>query len=93
MAVTTRAWPRGAQRYTREGIRSVYAGQPPDLTRLGTTIRDRRKELDLTQVQLAERLGWSQERVSVLETGKYGLPSLPLLGHLADALELPLSTL
>jgi signal transduction histidine kinase/transcriptional regulator with XRE-family HTH domain len=49
--------------------------------------------LNLTQSQLAERLGWSQERVSVLETGKYGLPSLPLLAHLADTLDLPLAGL
>ena len=71
----------------------MYAGQPPDLSRLGATIRDRRKQLNLTQTQLADGLGWSQERVSVLETGKYGLPSLPLLAHLGDALKLPLSVL
>ena len=65
----------------------MYASQPPVLARLGTTIRDHRKELDLTQSQLADRLGWTQERISVLETGKYGLPSLPLLSHLAGALE------
>jgi two-component system OmpR family sensor kinase len=71
----------------------VYGTQAPDLERLGTTIRDRRKELTLTQAQLAERLGWSQERISTLETGKYGLPSLPLLAHLADALQVYLATL
>ncbi|MBV9279318.1 MAG: helix-turn-helix domain-containing protein, partial [Chloroflexi bacterium] len=71
----------------------MYAGQRPELVRLGATIRDRRKELRLTQTQLAERLGWSQERISVLEAGKYGLPSLPLLAHLAEALGLPLATL
>ncbi|HLJ66354.1 MAG TPA: ATP-binding protein [Chloroflexota bacterium] len=71
----------------------MSARQPPDLPRLGATIRDRRKALNLTQAQLAERLAWSQERVSTLETGKYGLPSLPLLNHLASALEFPLSIL
>lgn len=71
----------------------MYAGQSPNLPRLGATIRDHRKKMELTQSQLADRLGWSQERVSLLETGKYGLPSLPLLAHLAEALELPLSSL
>jgi signal transduction histidine kinase/transcriptional regulator with XRE-family HTH domain len=71
----------------------MHGGQPVDLERLGSTIRDRRLELALTQEQLAERLGWSQERISILERGKYGLPSLPLLAHLAEALELPLVSL
>jgi signal transduction histidine kinase/transcriptional regulator with XRE-family HTH domain len=71
----------------------VQPAQPPDLSRLGETIRERRRALGLTQAQLAERLGWTQERVSVLETGKYGLPSLPLLAHLSEALELPLAGL
>lgn len=64
---------------------------PPDLTALGATVRARRRELGLTQEQLAGRLGWSQERVSILENGKYGMPSLPLLSLVARALELPLS--
>lgn len=76
-----------------EGKTHVYRGQPPDLARLGETIRDQRKALNLTQSQLAERLSWSQERVSTLENGKYGLPSLPLLAHLSDALEVPLPVL
>lgn len=71
----------------------MYGGNAPNLQRLGSTVRERRRVLSLTQRQLAERLGWSQERVSVLETGKYGLPSLPLLAHLAEALELPLAAL
>jgi signal transduction histidine kinase/transcriptional regulator with XRE-family HTH domain len=71
----------------------MHGGPPLDLERLGSTIRERRQTLDLTQEQLADRLGWSQERISILERGKYGLPSLPLLAHLSDALELPLAAL
>lgn len=63
------------------------------LQTLGAHVRDRRKALGLTQVELAERLGWSQERISVLENGKYGMPSLPLLARLAEALEVSLGGL
>jgi transcriptional regulator with XRE-family HTH domain len=66
------------------------AGEP-DLVGLGRFARERRTELGLTQHQLAERLGWSQERVSVLENGKYGMPSVPLLSRLSEALEVPLA--
>lgn len=71
----------------------MHKGIAPNLERLGETIRAHRRDLGLTQDQLAQRLGWSQERVSVLENGKYGLPSLPLLAHLADSLDVPLVTL
>lgn len=65
----------------------------PDLTILGTFLRERRQTLGLTQHQLAERLGWQQERISTLERGRYGIPSLPLLARLAEALETPLAVL
>src|SRR5579875_695646 len=58
-----------------------------DLTALGTFIRQHRSRLNLTQTQLAESLGWTQERISVLESGKYGVPSVPALVRLADALD------
>ena len=67
--------------------------QSPDLAALGTVIRERRRTLRLTQEELAGRLSWSQERVSTLENGKYGMPSLPLLAELAMALDVPLSTI
>jgi transcriptional regulator with XRE-family HTH domain len=44
----------------------------------------------LTQRQLGERIDWVQERVSLLERGGYGLPSLIILARLARALESPL---
>lgn len=56
------------------------------LVELGRYVRERRRVLGLTQAELGARLGWAQERVSVLETGKYGLPSLPQLCRLADGL-------
>jgi transcriptional regulator with XRE-family HTH domain len=65
----------------------------PDLHGLGTFIRERRASLHLTQTQLAERLGWTQERISVLENAKYGVPSLQALIRLAEALEVPLDAL
>jgi transcriptional regulator with XRE-family HTH domain len=58
-----------------------------NLAALGSFIRTRRRTLELTQEQLAERLGWVQERISLLEHGKYGMPSLPSLARLASAVE------
>jgi len=54
---------------------------------LARFIRERRTELRLAQVQLAERLRWRQERISMLESGKYGLPSILALSRLATAVE------
>lgn len=65
----------------------------PDLVALGSALRRLRSDLDLTPEQLASRLGWSQDLVSGLENGRYGVPSLPLLARLATALELSLSDL
>jgi len=64
-----------------------------DLPALGAFIREQRTRMSLTQTQLADRLGWAQERISVLERGKYGVPSLPTLIHLADALDVPVLAL
>jgi transcriptional regulator with XRE-family HTH domain len=63
----------------------------PDLPRLGALVAARRKELGITQDELARRVGWSQERVSNIERGRYGLPSLPSLARLAAALDIPLT--
>jgi transcriptional regulator with XRE-family HTH domain len=62
-------------------------GTSANLDGLGIFIRTRRHTLELTQAQLAERLGWVQERISLLEHGKYGMPSLPSLARLATAVE------
>jgi transcriptional regulator with XRE-family HTH domain len=71
----------------RENNEYVGTRDTTDLVALGTFVRTRRRTLELTQDQLAERLGWVQERISLLEHGKYGLPSLPSLAHLASAIE------
>jgi len=71
----------------------VVHSDAPDLEALGTFIRDRRHSLRLTQTQLANRVGWVQEKVSILEWGKYGTPSLPALARLGTALETSLPEL
>src|SRR5579875_14225 len=65
----------------------------PSLETLGRFIRERRSSLGLTQEQLAARLNWTQERISVLENGKYGLPSVPALIRMARALDVPFADL
>ncbi|GAC1513795.1 MAG: hypothetical protein NVS2B16_19460 [Chloroflexota bacterium] len=63
----------------------------PDLVKLGAFIRDRRVTLGMTQRDLAERAHWAQARISLLERGGYGLPSVPHLARLAAMLEISLS--
>jgi HTH-type transcriptional regulator/antitoxin HipB len=55
--------------------------------RWGTTIRARRLELGLTQVELAERAGIPQANVSRIERGGYAPTDLVRI-RLARALEL-----
>lgn len=88
----TAAESRCVDRLEREGECMPHR-ETPDLETLGRVIRERRRELGLTQTQLAERLGWVQERVSTLENAKYGLPSLPALVRLSEELTLSLGTL
>lgn len=60
------------------------------LRSLGAYVRSRREGLGLTQADLGKRVGYYQERVSAIERGTYGLPSLPALLELAAALEVDL---
>ena len=73
------------------GTSGVMDKQQPLLEEMGVFVRERRRALGLTQERLAQRIGYVQERISVLERGKYGMPSLPALALLADALEVPLA--
>lgn len=57
-----------------------------DLANLGRFVRAQRCTLGLTQSELGVRLDWYQERVSLLESGKTGTPSLRVLAKLALAL-------
>lgn len=54
---------------------------------LGARIADLRKESDITQVQLAETMGVSQQTVASWEVGRRGVPvaSLPLLARTLGA--------
>lgn len=57
-----------------------------DRTQLGAAIRERRKELRLTQAELAERAGVHPQTVVKYEAGAIGI-SIPNLRALATALE------
>ncbi len=57
-----------------------------DAKKFGAFLTERRKELELTQAQLAERLHVTDKAVSRWERG-VGLPDINLLEPLADALD------
>ena len=52
---------------------------------LGRLVHDRRTELGLSQIELAERCGMKQPQISRFEAGGT-VPTLPLLRRLAGAL-------
>ncbi len=53
---------------------------------LGLGIRKRRRQLHMTQAELAERTDLSVVYISFIETGKKG-PSLPCLASIAEVLD------
>ncbi|MBE6691572.1 MAG: XRE family transcriptional regulator [Ruminococcaceae bacterium] len=59
---------------------------------LAANLKRRRKELHMTQLQLAEALGYSEKAVSKWESGK-GLPPTAILPRLARLLEVTLDEL
>ncbi len=59
-----------------------------DLKRLGKKIKLARVELDLTQTQLAEKIGGKQKSISGYETGAT-LPSIRTLVKIAIVLKKP----
>lgn len=63
-------------------------GMSTERLSLGQTIASRRIELGLTQVEVSERVGMSQEWVTKVETGRIGRPRIPSLIALADVLQL-----
>lgn len=63
-----------------------------DMTDIGKKIAKRRKELNLTQVELADQLLVSYQAVSQWELGK-SMPELSNLTRLADILDIPLDEL
>ena len=58
-----------------------------DLEKIGSFIRDKRKEKNLTQLELSEKIFVSEKTVSKWETGK-GFPDTSLMIPLCDALEI-----
>lgn len=64
-----------------------------DHASFGERLRRFRRERQLTQVQLAKKLGTDASYVARLETGKIGSPGLESLHRIAEALELPVSAL
>lgn len=62
------------------------------VVRLSRNIAGRRRALDLTQAQLAERLGVDTETLSRFERGKH-LPSLATLERLAEQLQTTVAVL
>ena len=59
----------------------------------GERLRRLRRDRHLTQVQLAKRLGTDASYVARLETGKIESPGLESLRRIAEALDVPVSTL
>ena len=55
-------------------------------------IRSRRKELGLSQEELAKRCGVSRQTINAIENNKYD-PTLLLAFHLAKELQLTVDTL
>lgn len=60
---------------------------------LGRIIKERRKELGLTQEELAEKTGTSQPYISELEKGKKDNPTVATLTKLAEVLKINLEEL
>lgn len=63
-----------------------------DAKKMGTFISEQRKQLNLTQMQLAQRLHVSDKTISKWENG-YGLPDIGNLEPLANALGISLTEL
>ena len=59
---------------------------------LGKKIRKRRNELDLTQEELADKVGISRVYIGYIEQGRHA-PSLEVLEKIAKALNIRLSDL
>lgn len=63
-----------------------------DVVKIGTFIKNRRAELNMTQKQLAEKLGCTDKAVSRWETGK-GLPDMSFLIPLSRELNISVNEL
>ena len=60
---------------------------------LGRLVRDRRAKLQLTQSELAARVGVSRSAISELEAGRIEQPRVTVFARLASALGIPAAAL
>jgi transcriptional regulator with XRE-family HTH domain len=63
------------------------------MTKIGNTIRTRRLQLGLTQVQVASKSQTQQSYLSKIEAGEMANVGLEILGRIATALNVDLATL
>ena len=61
--------------------------------RLSTVIRQKREQENMTQEQLAKKVGVTQGYIAQLESGLKRNPSLPTLKKIAKALGVPVTDL
>lgn len=55
---------------------------------MGRLVRDKRQELGLTQVEMADRVGISQAYLSSMERGSVRMPDVDIRRRLADVLRM-----
>ena len=70
----------------------VSGGDPMDPKKTGALIAKRRGELNLTQTELAEKLGVTNKAISRWETGR-GYPDIEMLPELAKVLDISVQEL
>lgn len=80
---------RQMQYILRLGVKSGTMEKPTDKF-IGSRIRMARKEADLTQVELGEKIGRTQGIINKMETGEIGV-TLENLYNLADVLNRPIT--
>ena len=68
------------------------SGQPDIKTRFGKAVRRRRRELDISQEELAERSGLHRTYISSVERGERN-PTLESIEQFAKALNIKVSDL
>lgn len=68
---------------------SGQASAPPDGSQIGALLKSWRKDRRITQVQLAERLGFTQPYISMVEKGTEQIRDIGRLRHISAALAIP----
>src|SRR5699024_4657307 len=60
-----------------------------DAKEFGKKLKDIREDKKITATELAKRIGYSQPFISMLETGRKGIPKPETLRKLSDGLDVP----